>query len=100
MDNEEAEKKARIEEFKALPQTAMADELQKKWLVHMYSMFETGSITSTDMATLARVLLANGWTLDPTKLPSKLRDKLTENLNLNDPDVRDELGIVGHVGVR
>jgi hypothetical protein len=35
------------------------------------------------MATLARVLLANGWSLDPSKLPEKLRNKLIDSEELN-----------------
>jgi hypothetical protein len=40
-----------------------------------------GSATSTDFATLARVLAANGWTLDPKQLPQELRDKLTSKVS-------------------
>jgi hypothetical protein len=64
-------------------QISLAEVLQAKWLKQMDKMFDAGTITSTDMATLARVLLANGWSLDPSKLPEKLRNKLIDSEELN-----------------
>jgi hypothetical protein len=64
-------------------QVSLAEVLQAKWLKQMDKMFDAGTITSTDMATLARVLLANGWSLDPSKLPEKLRNKLIDSEELN-----------------
>ena len=58
----------------------IAQRLQTKWLEHMDRLLDAGTITSTDMATLARVLLTNGWTLDPKKLPKSLRDLLTQHV--------------------
>lgn len=46
------------------------------WLKHMEKLLDSGEITSTDMATLARVLLQNGWSLDESRLPQSLRDKM------------------------
>lgn len=66
-------------------QIELASKLQLKWLKRMDEMFEDHSITSTDMATLARVLMANGWVLDPAQLPQRLRGKLTNSI----PDVQD-----------
>lgn len=61
-------------------QIEIAERLQGKWLQHMEKMLDAGTITSTDMATLARILLANGWALDPAKLPSSLRSKLIDSM--------------------
>lgn len=61
-------------------QVDIAERLQGKWLKHMEKMLDAGTITSTDMATLARLLLASGWNLDPSKVPEKLRNKLIEEI--------------------
>jgi len=55
--------------------------LETKWLERMEKMLDSGDITSTDMATLARVLQNNGWVIDETKLPQHLRDKLTTHVS-------------------
>lgn len=67
-------------------QVAIAERLQLKWLERMEMLLDAGEITSTDMATLVRFLVANGWTLDPTKMPTRLRDKLTTSLKPDDFD--------------
>lgn len=59
-------------------QIALAERLQGKWLTHMEKMLDAGTITSTDMATLCRWLMANGWSLDPSKMPQKLRSLVGE----------------------
>jgi hypothetical protein len=61
-------------------QLDIAERLQGKWLKHMERLLDSGTITSTDMATLARLLMANGWALDPSKLSPKLRDKLIDSI--------------------
>ena len=65
-------------------QIEITERLQLKWLQRMEKLFDEGTITSTDMATLQRFLTANGWTLDPTRLPQGLRDKLTANVKPDD----------------
>lgn len=62
-------------------QVAIAERLQLKWLERMEKLLDEESITSTDMATLAKVLRDSGWTLDATKLPEKLRNKLTSEVS-------------------
>ncbi len=62
-------------------QVEIAARLQLKWLERMEQLLESGEITSTDMATLARVLLSNGWNLDPQTIPTSLREKLTTSLD-------------------
>jgi hypothetical protein len=73
-------------------QIDVATRLQVKWLKRMETMIDEGTITSTDMATLARFLLANGWTLDPSRLPQGLRDKLTKHVKFDaDEDGEDQI---------
>jgi hypothetical protein len=61
-------------------QITIAERLQLLWLKHMEKMLTDNppTITSTDMSTLAKVLRDNGWQLDKSKLPEKLRNKLTD----------------------
>ena len=58
-------------------QIAISERLQLAWLKHMEKLLDSGVITSTDLATLARVLINGGWTLDPKQLPKSLRDLMT-----------------------
>jgi hypothetical protein len=67
-------------------QVAIAERLQLKWLERMEKLLDNGEITSTDMATLVRFLMSNGWTLDPTRLPQGLKDKLTSGMRPDDFD--------------
>lgn len=71
-------------------QLDVAERLQGKWLLHMEKMLDAGTITSTDMATLCRWLMANGWSLDPSKLPQPLRDKLIDAIGA---DVFEEMPV-------
>lgn len=82
------------DEFKQ-KQIKIAARLQLKWLERMETLLDEGTITSTDMATLARVLLSNGWNLDPSRLPKGLRDKLqgVELPSFDDPPNPDEFGL-------
>lgn len=74
-------------------QAAIAERLKLKWLRRMEQLLDEGTITSTDMNTLARVLMANGWVLDPDRLPKGLADKLGDyrvdptKFSDDDPDV-------------
>ena len=66
-------------------QIEIAERLQQLWLERMEVLLTSGDATSTDLATIARVLIMSGWTLDPHQLPQGLRDKLTSAI----PDVDD-----------
>lgn len=72
-------------------QVAIAERLQLKWLRRMEELIDAGTITSTDMATLVRFLTVNGWTLDPSRLPKGLKDKLTSGMSPEDFDDGDVL---------
>lgn len=66
----------------------LMDELTDLWLHGMKDKLQCGDMTPTDYATLARFLMANGVTLDPTRLPQDLADKVTQRVNYDDdPDV-------------
>jgi hypothetical protein len=73
-------------------QVEMVEDLQLKLLKSFNTMLDEGTLTPTDRATLVRLLMANGWNLDPARLPKGLKDKITTKLNAtdfdsNDPDV-------------
>lgn len=70
-------------------QLEIAERLQLKWLERMEKLIDDGSVTSTDMATLVRFLMANGWTLDRSRLPKGLADKLTTGMSPEDFDSSD-----------
>lgn len=76
-------------------QIDIAERLQIKWLKRMDKMFDDGTITSTDMATLVRFLTANGWNLDPSRIPKGLRDKLTTSVDPTELDSEDVVGTIG-----
>lgn len=61
-------------------QLAIAERLQLKVLKRFEELLDNGEITSTDMATLCRLLMQNGWNIDPAALPEGIRDKISEDL--------------------
>lgn len=67
-------------------QKEIVERLQTKWLQRMETLLDAGEITSTDMATLYRFLSDNGWSLDPSKLPQGLREKLTDKVSFKEDD--------------
>jgi hypothetical protein len=71
-------------------QLEIVEELQLLWLNHMKTLLENGLATSTDLATLSRFLMQNGWTLDPAKLPEALRSKLTSPIP-DDSEMEDNI---------
>lgn len=75
--------------LKPTEQAVLAERLQAKWLRRMEFMLDKGLISATDMATLARVLLKNGWEFDLAKLPKRLGDKLTSQVDTEEMDEQD-----------
>lgn len=67
-------------------QASVAERLQAKWLRHAEWLLDKHVITSTDFATIARVLMKNGWQFDISRLPKKLQDKLTSQVDFEDED--------------
>jgi hypothetical protein len=73
-------------------QISKAERLQELLLESFESALLDGTITPTDRATLARLLSQNGWSLDPSKLPEGIKDKLTEHVDPTDLD--DEVDVI------
>lgn len=71
-------------------QQEIAERLQMKWLQRMEALLDSGELSSTDAATLYRFFADNGWSLDPAKLPQKLKEKLTKRIAF---DEEDEFGL-------
>lgn len=71
-------------------QLELTERLQLKLLKHLDQAFDEGTITSTDVATLSRLLMQNGWSIDPSRLPQGVRDKLTEIISTADFSDEDE----------
>lgn len=65
-------------------QVEIAERLQMKLLKRFEQLIDDGELTSTDAATLARLLMANGWSIDPTKIPQGIKDKITKHIDLED----------------
>lgn len=58
-------------------QIERAQRIQDKILQRFETLLDSGEINATELATCVRLMMANGWTFDPTRLPQKLQDKLT-----------------------
>lgn len=65
-------------------QVEIAENLQLKVLQRFDTLLDEGTITSTDMATLVRLLASNGWVLDPARLPQRLKSKLLDEMRFDD----------------
>lgn len=57
-------------------QVERAQRLQDLLLAHYESRLSDGSISGTEVASLQRLLLTGGWTLDPDQLPKDLRERI------------------------
>lgn len=73
---------------------AERDRIAAKWLKMIETKMDDGTLNATEGATLMRVLVASGFTLDPLRVPKHLRTKLTENMDPTDPATAEELGII------
>ena len=76
-------------------QVAIAQRLQLAVLKDFEEQMNTKTLSSTDRATLVRLLSHNGWSLDPKQLPQGLRDKLTSHIAPDEFD--DDDGVVGKI---
>lgn len=74
-----------------LTDVELMKRIRRKMLEHWYEMLENGSISATDMATITRLASQNGWVLDETRLPSRLKDKLTAHYDPSAPDADDKV---------
>jgi hypothetical protein len=62
----------------------LAEELQTLWLEDMVEQYKNRTISSTDRATLIRFLSQNGFSVDPARMPTGLKDKLTSGVSPKD----------------
>lgn len=62
-------------------QIEIVERLQTKLLERFETLIDAGEITSTDMATLCRLLTQNGWNIDPARVPKGLLSKLTQHIS-------------------
>jgi hypothetical protein len=67
-------------------QQEIVERLQLKWLKRMEDLLDKGELSSTDAATLYRFMSDNGWSLDPSKLPQDLKDKLGDPVEFSNED--------------
>jgi hypothetical protein len=57
-------------------QIEVAERLQMKLLARYEALLDEGGLSAADASNLQRLLLQNGWVLDPAKLPKNLRSLL------------------------
>lgn len=62
-------------------QIEIAERLQLKLLKRFEDLLDEGTMQATDAATLARLLMSNGWNIDPSKVPASLRSILSTEIN-------------------
>lgn len=79
------EQKARIER-----QVDLAERLQDLLLREYEARLSSGDISDTGMANLQKLLMHNGWSIDPSKLPQGLAGVLTTAVDLELLDADDE----------
>ena len=71
-------------------QVDKAEQLQELLLDDLIKLFKDGEATSTDRATLARLLKDNGWSVDPSMVPQELKEQLTSKIAAGD-DIEDDV---------
>ena len=76
----------------------IAERLQLALLKYFETKLADNSLTDTGAATLARLLMQNGWSLDPSQMPEGLRGKLTANVDPSELDEDDMDMIAGAIG--
>lgn len=72
-------------------QVRIAEALQTKLLKRWEKILDNDTITPPEVATLTRMLMANGWDVDPSRLSQGLRDKLSaivSSKDFEDADIR------------
>jgi hypothetical protein len=62
-------------------QIELAEKLQLMLLQDFNEQLTNKTLTPTDRATLARLLMQNGWSIDPALLPKGLRGVLTDKVD-------------------
>lgn len=85
-EDKEPEEFLPAEKLDEVEQLDLSAKLQALLLKRYLSRLQNGTITDTGMAALQRLLMANGWQLDPAKVPEGLKDMLTSNVSFDDED--------------
>lgn len=67
-------------------QVEQAARLQQLLLDYYEQSLVNGSITSTDVANLQRLLITSGWTVDERMIPKDLKARLTKQYDPKDLD--------------
>lgn len=78
-----------MEDTQKEKQLQIAERLQLLLLENFEYLLESGEMTPTDRATLSRLLMQNGWSLDPSRMPKGLQDLLTSRIDPEDLDDED-----------
>ena len=81
---------------RTLKQIDLAEKLQDKLLEYFQKRLDDNSLTDTGAATLARLLSANGWSLDPARIPQSIKDKLTSTVSPSDLS-DDDVDVIGKI---
>jgi len=79
-------------------QLEITERLQDKLLEFFETKLQDGTLSDTGAATLTRLLMANGWSLDPARLPQTVRDKLTRSIDPRELDDDDLAAVAGAIG--
>jgi hypothetical protein len=72
-------------------QVQTAELLQDLVLSRFKELLEAKDETQTDRSTLVKLLMANGWTLDPADVAEKLGDFVTKKVDPKSFDDEDSL---------
>lgn len=67
-------------------QVEITERLQLKLLQRFERLIDDGELSATDAATLTRLLMQNGWQLDPSRMPKKLSDLLTSKVSFDEDE--------------
>lgn len=94
MSDEKSPSVLRREKKSKEQQIDLAEQLQAMLLEAYATKLEKGELSDTGLSSLQKLLMQNGWQLDPTRVPQGLRDKLTARVDPKDVEDDDEPGVI------
>lgn len=62
-------------------QIEIAERIQQKLLERWEKILDDESASAAEVAVMTKMLRDSGWTLDPTRIPQGLKDKLTDKVD-------------------
>lgn len=62
-------------------QIEIAERLQMKILQRFEKLIDSNELQATDAATLVRLLMNSGWSIDPARVPKGLQGVLTQAID-------------------